>query len=295
MKGAAEFYSKWLIDDGAGHLTTPVSTSPENEFLYPDASGQQRRSGVAMGSTLDIAIIRELFTNVIDAAGILELDAEFRATVAGQLEKLPEYQVGGKGQLIEWRKEFGEIPPRHDISPFYALYPGWEITRKTPRLWEAVRTFVELRNKRAGGWPGAWAACCWARLGESEPAHECFEQILANSTHVNFFNGRGTIFQIDGNMGGTSAIVEMLLQSHAGEVHLLPALPAAWSEGNVKGLVARGGLEVEMAWKNGRLTHAVLEARHGGPCEVRYGDKVVEIETRAGGRYRLNSQLQGDS
>jgi alpha-L-fucosidase 2 len=295
MKGAAEFYSGWLRDDGAGRLTTPVSTSPENEFYYADASGRRKQAGVAQGTTLDIAIIRELFTNVIEASRILGVDAGFRDRLDAQLKKLPDYPVGKHGQLLEWHKEFEEYPPRHDISPYYPLYPGYEITRATPRLFEAARVFVERRNKKTGGWPGAWASCCWSRLGNAERAYESFRSILTRSTHPNFFNGRGTIFQIDGNLGGVAAVVEMLLQSHTGEVHLLPALPQAWKDGSVKGLMARGGIEVAMKWRGGHLELAELHTRRAGVYKVRYGEKVVDVAAAPGGRYRLGAGLDVQS
>jgi len=292
MKGAAEFYSGWLKDDGAGRLTTPVSTSPENEFYYRDAGGGRRQSGVAQGTMLDIAIIRELFTNVIEAARMLAIDSGFREKLSAQLGRLPDYQTGRYGQILEWHKDFEEYPPRHDISPYYPLYPGSEITRATPRLFEAERVFVTRRNKVTGGWPGAWASCCWSRLGDAERAHASFRSILTRSTHPNFFNGNGAIFQIDGNLGGTAAVVEMLLQSHTGEVHLLPALPQAWKTGRVAGLIARGGFEVSMAWRDGRLQEAEIGFRHDGLCKVRYGDRMVEFKGTSGKRRRLNAELQ---
>ena len=292
MKGAAEFYSGWLKDDGAGRLTTPVSTSPENEFYYRDAGGSRQQSGVAQGTTLDIAIIRELFANVIEAARTLAIDSGFREKLSVQLGRLPDYQTGRHGQIVEWHKDFEEYPPRHDISPYYPLYPGNEITRATPRLFEAERVFVTRRNKVTGGWPGAWASCCWSRLGDAERAYASFRSILTRSTHPNFFNGNGAIFQIDGNLGGAAAIVEMLLQSHTGEVHLLPALPQAWKTGRVAGLIARGGFEVSMTWRDGRLQEAEIGFRHDGLCKVRYGDRMVEFKGTSGKRQRLNAGLQ---
>jgi len=292
MKGAAEFYSAWLKDDGAGHLTTPVATSPENEFYYTGADGHRRHSGVAQGTTLDIAIIRELFTNVIEASRTLGIDSAFRERLAAQRAKLPDYQIGRHGALLEWHKEFEEFPPRHDISPFFPLYPGAEITRANPRLFEAERVFVTRRNKLSGGWPAAWASCCWSRLGDAERAYASFRSILTRSSHPNFFNGSGAIFQIDGNLGGTAAVVEMLLQSHNGEVHLLPALPRAWATGRVAGLIARGGFEVSMTWRDGRLQEAEIGFRHDGLCRVRYGDRLAEFKGMSGTRLRLNAELR---
>ncbi len=294
MKAAAEFYSGWLKDDGSGRLTTPVSTSPENAFYYTDAAGARQQGSVAQGCTLDLAIIRELFRNVIESARLLGLDAPFREKLASQLAKLPDYQVGQRGQLLEYYKEFEEYPPRHDTSAFYPLYPGTEITPATPRLYEAERVLVTRRNKSNGGWPGAWVSNCWSRLGDAERAYAAFRSILNRSTHPNFFNGTGAIYQIDGNLGGTAAVVEMLLQSHTGEIHLLPALPKAWPQGRVKGLVARGGFEVSMEWSGSRLKEALITARLGGACRLRYGAKTAQLDTQPGQRFRLTADLASE-
>jgi alpha-L-fucosidase 2 len=173
------------------------------------------------------------------------------------------------------------------------LYPGTEITRSNPRLFEAARVFVSRRSKQRGGWPAPWSSCCWSRLGESEKAYACFRSLLTASTHPNFFNGNGAIFQIDGNLGGTAAVVEMLLQSHEGMVvHLLPALPAAWPAGSVRGLVARGGIEVALSWTGGKLDRADLTFRHDGRFQVRYSGKTVAIEARRGSTHRLSGTLE---
>ena len=270
LKGAAEFYSSWLVEDGAGFLVTPVSSSPENQFYYTGKDGKQQTAGIAMGCTLDMAVIRELFANTVEAARLLDLDADFRKTLASQSAKLLPYRVGSRGQLLEYYREFKEVPPRHNTSPFYPLYPGEQITpRGTPELAAAERKLLEERVRNRGHWPSAWHACCWARLGMGDRAFESIQALIASSSHPNLFNGGGEIFQIDGNLGGTAGIAEMLLQSHAGEVELLPALPARWNRGTVRGLRARGGLEVEMAWSNGRLERCSLRAAVAGTHRIR--------------------------
>jgi alpha-L-fucosidase 2 len=293
MKGAAEFYSSWLADDGHGYLVTPVSTSPENQFFYTAADGQQKQAGVCMGCTLDMAVIRELFRNTMEAGKLLDQDAAFRRTLEDQMGKLLPYRVGSRGQLLEYYKEFKETPPRHNTSPFYPLFPGDQITpRRTPELAAAEHKLLEERDRGGGGWPGAWRACAWARLGEAARAYADMEGELSRM-HPNLFNGSGQVFQIDGNLGAVAAVSEILLQSHAGEIELLPALPEQWGSGEVKGLRARGGLEVDVAWSRGRLVSCALRPHVTGEFRLRVPQAQTIRTLRTGGRTVATRETDG--
>jgi len=294
MKGAAEFYDSWLIEDGHGHLLTPISCSPENMFGYTDKDGKKREGGLTMGSTLDMAIIREVFRNTIEAGRLLNVDKEWCGKLESRMQQLIPYQVGSRGQLLEYYKEYDPVPPRHNTSPFYPLYPGDQITpRGTPGLAAAEQKLLEERGRPGGGgWPAAWLACCWARLDQGETAYSHVEHLIRRD-HSHFFNasGRNSVFQIDSYLGSMAAIAEILLQSHAGEIELLPALPKAWPSGSVTGLCARGGFEVAMQWQDGRLTTVTIKSVAGTKCKVRYGEKVVALQFKSGEIKKLNANL----
>lgn len=282
MKEAALFCLDWLVPDGRGRLVTNPSTSPENSFALPDG----RKAAVSAGSTMDIALIRELFANCIAAAEIVGGDDAFAAELKRALGKLPPMRIGRHGQLQEWLEDFEEAEPGHrHTAHLYPLHPGVEIDRRrTPELAEAVRVTLCRRHAHekedAIGWCFAWMVNQYARLEEAEMAHEYLLKLLRNP-YPNLFNAHRhpkiTFYPltIEANFGGAAGIAEMLLQSHAGELHLLPALPAAWADGDVSGLRARGGFELAMSWQDGKLRRATIVSGRGGVCRVRSAAPLV--------------------
>ena len=277
MKEAAEFLLDYLVDDGKGHLVTGPSLSPENTYKLPNGVTAK----LCMGPTMDTEITRQLLTRVIDASVILNIDAAFRAKAKAAMDRLPPFQIGKYGQIQEWMEDYDEKEPGHrHISQLFALHPGNQITpRGTPELAKAARATLERRLANGGGhtgWSRAWIINFWARLEDGEKAGENVTALLAKSTLPNMLDTHPP-FQIDGNFGGTAGIAEMLLQSHAGGISILPALPKSWSTGSVKGLHARGAVAVDIDWKDGKVSRVALRSPISAQHKVRFADGRVEI------------------
>ena len=302
MKGAAEFLLQWLQKDPeTGKWITNPSTSPENRFRYMDKNGQKQDAELSRSSGMDLGLAWDLLTNCIDASRILNTDAAFRSQLEEVRANLQPFRIGSKGQLLEWEKEFEEIDPKHrHVSHLFALHPGRQILpERDTELANACRRTLELRGDGGTGWAMAWKINFWARLHDGNHAFLMLknglkyvdatqESIKGGGTYANLFDAHPP-FQIDGNFGGTAGITEMLLQSHAGYIHLLPALPDNWQEGSIHGIRARGGFTIDMEWKKGKITRLSVTSHLGGTCRIREGasEKEKMIETQKGKTYSI--------
>ncbi|HKW28390.1 MAG TPA: glycoside hydrolase family 95 protein, partial [Verrucomicrobiae bacterium] len=289
MKSASQFFVDDLIKDPkTGWWVTSPSYSPEQGTL-------------CYGPTMDNQLIRALFNNTIAAANILGTDKEFTAKLAEVRDQLPPNQVGKYGQLQEWIDDIDKPNNNHrHMSPLWALYPGAEITPADPKIWNAAQLLLKWRGDGSTGWSYAWRMPLWARAGDAEFAWRQLNLLFQHRTLPNLFDLCGP-FQIDGNFGATAGMIEMLLQSQWTERHdgrpvrivqLLPALPKEWPSGSISGICARDGFVVDLAWDNGRMTHAVIHSKLGRPCRLCYSGHEIELPTEAGKTYAFDGQLK---
>ncbi len=294
MREAALFMSDFLVEHpGTGKLVTGPSLSPENRFSTPSGD----TAAINMGPAMDLQIVWHLFTSVIEASKVLDRDAEFRSLLQTQLAHLAPVEIGSDGRILEWSEEgLIEVEPGHrHISHLYGLYPSPQYNwADSPEYMEAAEKVLDYRLEHGGGhtgWSRAWMINFYARLKDAEQAHYHVQKLFEKSTHPNLFDNHPP-FQIDGNFGGTAGIAEMLIQSHAGYVELLPALPDEWKNGKVTGLMARGGFQVDMAWNEGELTELQIHSKLGNTLELRFASNEVSMGTTTGQVITLEDVLR---
>lgn len=303
LKGCVEFFLDFLVEHPKyGWLVTNPSTSPENfpgwegndPFFDETCSWMSPGTSICAGSTIDMQLLDDLFGYVIEAAEILERDIEFRGKIETARTRLAPMQIGERGDLQEWLEDWPQKEGSHrHISNLYGLYPGNQISAKgSPEFAEASKVVLEQRGLRGNGWASAWKMACWARLYNPEKAMDNFNYYIHNYTFQNLFGICSRALQVDGTFGVSAAVAEMLLQSHEGEIHLLPSVPASWEDGQVKGIRARGGFELDLEWEAGRLKKLRILSLQGKPITVRYDQKEMRIETREGESQILDGDLK---
>ena len=303
MKGAAEFCLSWLVTDKNGLLVTAPAMSPENQFIDDEGN----KGSVSVATTMDMSIIWDLFTNVIEASDALGIDKSFRDTIIAKKAKLFPLHIGKKGNLQEWYKDWEDEDPHHrHVSHLFGLHPGRQISPiTTPAYAAAAKRTLELRGDDGTGWSLAWKISFWGRLRDGDHAYTLIRDLLraagaknnasmknkmgdGSGTYPNLFDAHPP-FQIDGNFGGVAGMTELLLQSQMNEIDLLPALPDDWDTGSIKGLKARGNFEVAINWQKHKLTLATIKSIIGGRCQIRTpspikiaGQNVTSVKSSIG-------------
>lgn len=290
MKSAAEFFNAFLVKDPkTGYLISTPSNSPEH-------------GGLVAGPAMDHQIIRDLFKNYIAAAKILGTDEDFSKTIQAKYQQIAPDQIGKHGQLQEWLQDVDDTTDTHrHVSHMWAVYPGTEINSQTPKLMQAAEKSMLYRGDDGTGWSIAWKVNIWARMRRGDHAYLMLTKLLSPADDVPYKEKGGVYhnlfdahppFQIDGNFGGAAGIGEMLLQSQSGNIELLPALPSALPNGEVKGIRARGGFVLNISWKNGQLQQVNITSLAGKSCVVKYKDKSISLPAQKGKTYKLNAELK---
>ncbi len=303
IKEAALFFVDYLIEDPRN----------ERDWLISGPSNSPENGGLVMGPTMDHQIIRNLFSNCIEASEILGVDKDLREQLTDIKARIAPNQIGQYGQLQEWLEDKDDPENKHrHVSHLWGLHPGSEITKEdTPDLFEAARKSLEMRGDEGTGWSMGWKVNFWARLKDGNRAYTLLNKLMRlTGSSLTEYEGGGIYpnlfdahppFQIDGNFGVTSGIVEMLLQSHRRNekgdyiLELLPALPSAWPNGHIKGLCARGGFVVDITWRDGKLERAEILSKSGSRCEIVFKEKSVILETKKGRSYSIDGSLDVDS
>ncbi len=292
MKGAAQFVMDFLIEDKEGYLVTAPSSSPENAYYLP---GTDKKSVLTYASTMDIEIITALFHNTIKAMEILQTDQSFSDSLRNVLKQLPPLRIGKDSTLQEWIKDYREVHPGHrHISHLLALYPLYQINPDKPELFDAARKTIEKRLSHGGGhtgWSRAWIVNFYGRLHLPEEAHKHLLLLFKKSTLSNLFDTHPP-FQIDGNFGGTAGIAGMLLQSQKNQMRILPALPAEWDHGQVRGLKARGNFTVDIIWENHQLKELIIKSFGNLPCKIISENNEISFDAKENVLYVFNKQLK---
>ena len=314
IKGSVDFFMDFLVEHPNGKwLVTNPSNSPENppegpgyEYFYDEVTGMYYFTTIAAGATMDMQILKDLFSYYIEATRILDKDKEYALEVGRARERLVPSQRGKDGTLQEWTEDFGQLEDKHrHFSHLYGLYPGNVLSIKsTPELVAPIKAVLEQRGDGGTGFSRAWKMALWARLLDGERANAIYKGYLKEQCYMSLFAKCFTPLQVDGSLGVTAGISEMLVQSHEGIIHLLPALPKEWLSGEFKGVRARGAFELGLNWEKGAIKTVNILSMAGADCRVSAvgpvniyangkpvqftkGEGYVEFATEIGQRYQL--------